>query len=68
MQTESPFIITQHPDGTVSVYNEESKGLYTLTPSPKGWLCNCPDFVLRKQKAGLPCKHIRALVEQGAWA
>lgn len=43
------------------------EGSETRTVTIGQWttMCDCPDYVMRKQPAGLLCRHIEALLEVG---
>lgn len=41
----------------------EDFGPYAIVRTPSGRLtCECPDWLVRHQKAGTPCKHQQALI------
>lgn len=45
------------PAGTRWTVKGSKGAAYTVTQTPTGWSCDCPDHVHR----GLPCKHIMAV-------
>lgn len=46
------------------VKSETAKdGFYFVRLTDTGWRCNCPDFVLRKSKLGLHCKHVEKVLK-----
>jgi hypothetical protein len=52
--------------GSPAVRLTQSDGSsYDLIRTVHGWTCECPDFVNRRERKGLKCKHLKAVLKAG---
>ena len=60
-------ILDSHPSiGSPAVRLTKADGSsFDLLKTRLGWVCECQDFVQRRQAQGLLCKHLKAVLNAG---
>lgn len=62
------YVITAlEEEGHYSVWYEGLKEPYLTVLKPKAHTCTCGDWIWRKRKPGLRCKHHDRVEQEGAW-